>query len=76
MMLDETTTLKNKKQINILLSYWFDCKSQVVTKYFVSFFIEHDPADFIFDKFSECHYEKVYDQPWKIIFHQMDQILI
>ena len=53
MAFDETTIVQNKKQMDILLRYWSDCKKPVVTKYLVSFYFARVSADVIVDKFSE-----------------------
>ena len=70
MMFDETTTLQNRKQMDLILRFWSESEKQVVTKYLMSLFFARAPAEKIVTMLTELLQEnRAYQLPWDRLFN-------
>ena len=68
LMFDETKTIQNWKQMDVLLKYFFETTNLVETRYLLSFFLERTPADFVVEKFQDLQNDEEYNIPWDRLF--------
>ena len=63
-MLDETTTVQNQKQMDILLRYWDKDEKQIVTKYLTSLLFTRVKALDVTNMVLNFHHNKKFELPW------------
>ena len=70
LMFDETT-IKQKKQMDVLLRYFSETTNLVETRYLylLSYFFARAPADFVVGKFQDLQNDKEYNTPWERLFN-------
>ena len=67
-MFDETT-IKQKKQMDVLLRYFSETTNLVETRSLLPFFFARAPADFVVGKFQDLQNGKEYIIPWERLFN-------
>ena len=68
LMFDETT-IKQKKQMDVLLRYFSETTNLVETRSLLPFFFARAPADFVVGKFQDLQNDKEYIIPWDKLFN-------
>ena len=66
-LFDETMTVQNKKQTDVLIPYWNKSEGLIVTQYLISFFFGRATGDYIVDLFlqlQEDENKQKYPLPW------------
>ena len=63
LMFDETTTLQEQKQMDLLLRYWSETENKVITKYFLSLFFGRAKATDIVAMFQQL--QETEQLPWR-----------
>ena len=63
-MFDETTTNQGKKQMDLLLRFFWESQTVVVTKYVASFFFGHASGEDLCKHFKNFISDKKFDIPW------------
>ena len=66
-LLDETTTVQNNKQTDVLIRYWTKSEGLIVTQYLISFFFGRATGDYVVDLFLQLQQDENkqnYPLPW------------
>lgn len=68
LIFDETSTIQNRKQMDLLLRYWDEERNQVVSAYLGSFFFCRAKAADVAEMLKLLHNDATYDLPWNRLF--------